>query len=81
MAKRRVLNSATVATALLPLAIGMGANMAMSNNASSSNPATEASVFAPVCTLPFKGAAVPAIDGKCGMKGGSSDPADRKSVV
>lgn len=35
---------------------------------------SSAGVFSPVCTLPFKGAPT-AIDGKCGMKGGSSDPA------
>ena len=34
-----------------------------------------AGAFVPVCTLPFKGAPVPAIDGKCSMQGGSSDPA------
>lgn len=72
MPRKRVFHPAA---ALLPLAIGLGANVALSNNAPSANPATGAPVFVPACTLPFKGAAVPAIDGKCSMKGGSSDPA------
>jgi len=71
-ARKRVLHPAT---ALLPLAIGLGANVAMPNKTPATNTAAEATVFTPACTLPFKGAAIPAIDGKCGMQGGSSDPA------
>ncbi|HEY6348098.1 MAG TPA: hypothetical protein VI636_01690 [Candidatus Angelobacter sp.] len=72
MPRKRVLHPAT---ALLPLAIGLGANVAMPNKTPSSTPAAEATVFTPSCTLPFKGAAIPSIDGKCSMQGGSSDPA------
>ncbi|HEY6249838.1 MAG TPA: hypothetical protein VI685_07735, partial [Candidatus Angelobacter sp.] len=59
-----------------PLALALAMNPGVQNSAKPSTSATPATgAFVPACTLPFKGAAVPAIDGKCSMKGGSSDPA------
>jgi hypothetical protein len=43
--------------------------------ASTTQPNVNADAFVPVCTLPFNGASVPAIDGRCSMQGGSTDPA------
>lgn len=74
MARKRTLHTAS---ALLPLAIGLGANVMLTNQPASSPAATAAAAgtFSPVCTLPFDGTRNPASDDHCGMQGGSSDPA------
>lgn len=72
MPRKRVLHPAT---ALLPLAIGLGANVAINQSSGSNVTSPSQLVFKAECTLPFKGAAIPDIDGKCSMNGGSSDPA------
>lgn len=62
---------------LAPLALALAMNPSVNNAAkpSTTTAAPTAGAFSPGCTLPFKGSAIPAIDGKCSMSGGSSDPA------
>ena len=73
--RRRLANAATV----IPLAIGL-ASAGLPGGQPASGPSDGLAIvqkgsFNPVCTLPFAGVRNPALDDRCGIQGGSSDPA------
>lgn len=66
MARKRILHPAT---ALLPLAIGLGANVAMNQSSSSSTTSSTQVVFTQSCSAPHFPAVATPIDSACGIEG------------
>lgn len=71
----------TIPVALALMAGSMHTGTSTTNTANVSGPATStssATVFHASCSLPFNGNLNPAIDNKCSMQGGSSDPSKQQ---
>src|SRR5438552_15911407 len=72
-------NRVTSLATIVPLALGLASTQLPSGQhvtqAATANTTAAATAFNTSCTLPFRGVLNPAIDDKCSIEGGSSDPA------